>query len=197
LNQQHNKIFVLGYNKTGTKSLSKALTILGFKVMDTNGGGQLLLDVFDNLKNNKPILNQYQEYDAFIDYPIFEPTIFSHIVDEYPNANYISLTRNLDDYVESVLKDKVKRLQQGIIDSWNWLGVGKQEVFENYPEYQKNWIKNRTEFKHQSNLNWLKKKDINWLDLDICSGDEWNKLCNYLGTEVPNVKFPNINKSRI
>ena len=32
------KIFVFGYNKTGTMSLEKALTILGYKVFHTRGG---------------------------------------------------------------------------------------------------------------------------------------------------------------
>ena len=36
------KLFVLGYNKTGTKSLAKALEILGYNVLHTGGGGEFL-----------------------------------------------------------------------------------------------------------------------------------------------------------
>ena len=187
------KIFVLGYNKTGTKSLTEALEILGYNVFNTGGGTQDNFEniVYDNLKSNCPILNGVDRYDCYIDWPIFEPTIFSHIIDEYPDAKYISLTRGYDDYVESVLRDKIKRLKDGIENSWNWLGVGDKEVFENYPEYQKEWVKERVEFKHQSNLRWLEKKKIGYLDLNICDdGDSWEKLCLFLDIPIPNEDFP-------
>jgi len=192
------KIFVFGYNKTGTMSLEKALTILGYKVFHTRGG--LLKNnmyVFQyNLHMQRDILKDVDMYDCYIDYPIYEPAVFSHIVDEYPDAKYISLTRNLDDYVEAVLQDKIKRLKRGSFDNWNWLGVGDEEVFKNYPDYQKQWIKGRTEFKHDSNINLLFKNNINYLNMNICdNGDGWEKLCKFLDKEVPNADFPHNNKT--
>ena len=192
------KIFVFGYNKTGTMSLEKALTILGYKVFHTRGG--LLKNnmyVFQyNLHMQRNILTGIDCYDCYLDYPIYEPTVFSHIVHEYPDAKYISLTRNLDDYVEAVLEDKIKRLKQGSFDNWNWLGVGDEEVFKNYPDYQKQWIKGRTEFKHDSNISLLFKNNINYLNMNICdNGDGWEKLCKFLDKEVPNADFPHNNKT--
>ncbi len=194
-----NKIFVFGYNKTGTKSLEKALNLLGYKVLHTKGGNfkKCLWEITKNLHiPGKNILDGLGEYDCYMDYPIYEPTIFSHIVHEYPDAKYISLTRNLDDYVESVLQDKIKNLDDGHINSWNWLGVGDEEVFKNYPDYQKQWIKDRTEFKHDSNISLLFKNNINYLNMNICdNGDDWEKLCKFLDKEIPNVDFPHKNKS--
>ena len=188
------KIFVLGYNKTGTKSLAEALRILGYDVLHTRGGdsSQGSLDkIYENLKNNHSVLRGLEKYDCYLDYPIFEPIVFSHIVDEYPDAKYISLTRSLDGYVKSVLRDKIKRLEGGDVDSWNWLGVGDKEVFENYPEYQKEWVKGKTKFKHQSNLRWLEKKGIDYLNFNICDdGDGWEELCSFLDRLIPNEDFP-------
>ena len=187
------KIFVLGYNKTGTKSLSKALDILGYNVLHTGGGGAYLEKIGWNLYDNKPILDGLDEYECYIDYPIFEPTVFSHLVFEYPDAKYISLTRDLDEYVESVLRDKIKRLDEGVMDSWNWLGVGDKEVFENYPDYQKEWVKGRMMFKHYSNISLLKKNNMEYLEMNICDdGDGWEKLCGYLSHAIPEIDFPNI-----
>ena len=184
------KIFVLGYNKTGTKSLANALEILGYKVLHTGGGGAHLEKIGWNMYYNSSILDGLDEYECYIDYPIFEPTVFSHLVFEYPTAKYISLTRDLDGYVDSVLRDKIKRLDDGIVNSWNWLGVGGKEVFKNYPKYQKEWIKEKTEFKHQSNLRFLKKKGIKYLDMNICdNGDGWEELCPFLDKSIPNEEF--------
>ena len=188
-----NKIFVFGYNKTGTMSLEKALTILGYKVFHTRGG--LLKNnmyVFQyNLHMQRDILTGIDCYDCYLDYPIYEPTVFSHIVHEYPDAKYISLTRSLDGYVDSVLRDKIKRIRQGNFDNWNWLGVGEEEVFRNYPEYQKEWVKGRIQFKHYSNVRFLNKKKIDYLQMNICDkGDGWEVLCSFLDKPIPDKEFP-------
>ena len=97
-----NKIFVFGYNKTGTMSLEEALTILGYKVLSGRSGDfkKFRWGIADNLHiPGKNVLDGLDEYDCYLDYPIYEPTVFSHIVHEYPDAKYISLTKNLDDYV--------------------------------------------------------------------------------------------------
>jgi len=196
-----NKIFVFGYNKTGTKSLEKALNLLGYKVLHTGGGNfkECLGGIAKNLHiPGKNILDGLDEYDCYIDYPIYEPTVFSHIVDEYPDAKYISLTRSLDGYVDSVLRNKIQNLDEGDIDSWNWLGVGDEEVFRNYPEYQKEWVKGRAQFKHDSNVRFLNKKNIDYLDMNICDdSDSWKKLCKFLDKEIPDVDFPHENESNI
>ena len=61
------KIFVLGYNKTGTKSLAKALEILGYDVLHTRGGRKSLEVMYDNLVEDKPILNGLDKYDCYLD----------------------------------------------------------------------------------------------------------------------------------
>jgi hypothetical protein len=183
------KLFVLGYNKTGTKSLETAIKILGYSALHT-GGGKYTEEIYYNMYNNRPILHGI-DYQSYLDYPIYEPTVFSHIVHEYPDAKYISLTRDLDGYVDSVLRDKIKRLEEGVVDSWNWLGVGDIELFENYPQYQKDWIKERTLFKHHSNISLLKKNNIEYLEMNICdNGEGWKELCSFLDKPVPNVEFP-------
>ena len=83
-----------------------------------------------------------------------------------------------------------ERLDEGVIDSWNWLGVGDKEVFENYPDYQKEWVKGRMMFKHYSNISLLKKNSIGYLSMDIKDG--WEKLCGYLSHAIPGVDFPYI-----
>jgi len=197
------KIFVLGYNKSGTVSLNQALQILGYDVSHTGSGDnfmETLIKLSNNLEFGMGILDGIDEYDCYLDYPIYEPTIFSHIVIEYPDAKYISLTKNLDDYVDSALRAKIRDIKNGNKNTWNWLGVGDEEVFRNYPEYQKEWVKYSTTFKHKSNLKHLSNfgNPENILHMNICDdGDGWKKLCKFLNKEIPNIEFPYENKNEI
>jgi hypothetical protein len=188
------KVFVLGWNKSGTKSLTKALEILGYNVLDTAGGGKTVEVIKDNILNQKPIMTNLEQYDCYVDFPFFEPLVFSHLVNENKNAKYISLTRNLDDYVDSVLKHKIRNIENGVEPSWHWLGTGDKNTFLNFPQELKDWIKRKTWFNHLSNLNWLKKHNIDYLELDITKGDKWEKLCKYLDKEIPTQEFPYLNK---
>ena len=196
------KIFVLGYNKSGTISLSQSLQILGYSVLHTGSNNfmEILMKFSNNLELGMGILDGIDKYDCYLDYPIYEPTVFSHIVDEYPDAKYISLTKNLDDYVDSALRAKVRDIKNGNKNTWNWLGVGDEEVFRNYPEYQKEWVKRRTTFKHKSNLKHLSNlgNTENILHMNICDdGDGWRELCKFLNKEIPNIEFPYENKNEI
>jgi hypothetical protein len=201
--EKMSKIFVLGYNKSGTISLSQALQILGYDVSHTGSGDnfmETLIKLSNNLEFGMGILDGIDEYDCYLDYPIYEPTIFSHIVIEYPDAKYISLTKNLDDYVDSALRAKIRDIKNGNKNTWNWLGVGDEEVFRNYPEYQKEWVKRRTTFKHKSNLKHLSNlgNTENILHMNICDdGDGWRELCKFLNKEIPNIEFPYENKNEI
>jgi len=196
------KIFVLGYNKSGTISLSQSLQILGYSVLHTGSNNfmETIMKFSNNLELGMGILDGIDKYDCYLDYPIYEPTVFSHIVDEYPDAKYISLTKNLDDYVDSALRAKVRDIKNGNKNTWNWLGVGDEEVFRNYPEYQKEWVKRRTTFKHKSNLKHLSNlgNTENILHMNICDdGDGWRELCKFLNKEIPNIEFPYENKNEI
>ena len=74
--------------------------------------------------------------------------------------------------------------------------MGDEKVFKKYPQYQKDWIKDRAMFKHNSNLRLLNKKKINYLDMNICDkNDGWDKLCPFLDKSIPSRNFPFRNKS--
>ena len=77
------------------------------------------------------------------------------------------------------------------------MGVGDEKTFENYPKYQKKWMKEKAYFKHTSNLLWLKKLKINYLEMNITQGDGWDKLCPYLDKDIPDTIFPHSNKGSL
>ena len=67
------KIFVLGYNKTGTISLSQSLQILGYSVLHTGSNNfmEILMKFSNNLELGMGILDGIDKYDFYLDYQIY------------------------------------------------------------------------------------------------------------------------------
>ena len=202
------KYFVFGYSKTGSTSLSEAFEILKLNSLHTSHRKQkfesykMVLDkYYNNILTDRPILHGFDEYDCYLDYPVHESLIFSHIVLEYPDAKYISLTRNLDGWIESLLKNKIRIMKKWpdiSHEAFKFLGDGDLNYFLDYPKHMKNHIKLQTKLKHKSNVRFLKKyvSDENILFMNICDeGHGWKELCPFLNLSIPDIKFPRENIS--
>ena len=83
-----NKIFVIGFHKTGTKSLASALKKLGYRVTGPNGIEDP--DIADNVYSMAYTL--VEQYDAFQDNPW--PIIYKEIDKRYPESKFILTLRD-------------------------------------------------------------------------------------------------------
>lgn len=88
------KVFCVGYVKTGTTSLNKALNILGYRsVRLLNGCIEPQEGWIEYIKKCN--------YDAFTDYPMFEGNLFQKIDVAYPNSKFILTERDLESWKKS------------------------------------------------------------------------------------------------
>lgn len=97
------KVICVGMNKTGTKSITKALRQLGFTVFDWEE--QIFdfldhwLDVFQN--GAKPDVNRvYQNADAVVDIP--GNFFYEEILESFPECKVVLSEREEDSWVKSV-----------------------------------------------------------------------------------------------
>jgi hypothetical protein len=74
------KIFLIGWHKTGTKSIASCLRTLGFQTK------HFPIELY-NGKNIDFAHEMFDEYDAFCDLPI--PLIYRELDQIYPNARFI------------------------------------------------------------------------------------------------------------
>ena len=92
------KVFGIGFHRTGTSSLGRALEQLGYNVCgnfihnETNLGDTLHQRAYD----------MAERYDAFQDFPW--PLLYRELDKRYPGSRFILTTRNTDAWVRSVLK---------------------------------------------------------------------------------------------
>ncbi len=174
--KEFNKVFGIGLGKTGTFSLTDALELLGIPTLHHAKRVRRVLQ--EEREEDKKILSTFSEYRGFTDHPFNR--IYKEADEEYPNSKFILTLRDLDDWVLSKYK-------------W-WTHKPESYKKENGPfdvQEQKDWHR-----RHIANaLEYFSGRDEDFITLRICEGEGWNKLCPFLGVNVPDCNFPHSNKS--
>ena len=178
------KIFVIGFNKTGTTSLHKALQLLGYKSIhyrdDQRRNIKNIID--QNLKEGKQILHSLDQYDAISDWhPRDDWQLFADLDEQYPKSKFILLIRDL----ESWLKSRENHIKCAIANK----GYSDWEI--NREMWTKDWHEHQTVIRKHFIM---RQNDL--LEMNIIAGDGWEKLAPYLGHEIPQVAFPCSNKTQ-
>lgn len=173
------KIFCIGFHKTGTTSLALALEMLGYQVTGPNGVRDP--NIAQNVYNLAESL--VKKYDAFQDNPW--PIIYKYLDEKYPNSKFILTVRDS----KSWIKSQVRHFDRKETPMRNWIyGVGCPKGNENI--YLKRFERHNKEVIH-----YFRNRPNDLLVLDLAKGDGWEKLCSFLGAEIPNTPFPHANEA--
>lgn len=172
-------IFNIGSNRSGTRSLTEALCILGIKSLHyTLGDLNLHQDiVLKNLKKNQKLFESVdRDYQGFSDF--VGENYYQILYEQYPNSKFILTTRPFNDWCrsyEQLLVSERKIMKKKLLTSYkNAINI-----------YYNKGIEIRSFF--------LDKPD-QFLEIKICSGQGWETLCPFLGVDIPHVPFPYLNK---
>ena len=205
------KIICAGLSKTGTKSLAKALRILGFKVFDFDEHGHFHIDQWFEIycEGKSPdFASMYKDVDAVTDLP---PAFwFEEIYQAFPDAKVIlSLRDNEDVWVKSRVQEHELYQTLGgflnrVLVKWPLIIVkrirGSYTIFEVLNEmitaaYGSLNPKSTVLFKkkyrqHNERVQAVIPKE-KLLIYNLKQG--WKPLCEFLGCDVPEVEFPKEN----
>jgi hypothetical protein len=174
-----NKVFCIGMFKTGTTSIGNAFQILGYKTLMGPWWPKDIMIIDDwGLKSQEEwneydevILNKTKEFDAFQDYPWM--FCFKKCYEWYPDAKFILLERNPE------------KLAESDINMWR-----KERVPEDKIPKKEKFIR-RYQNQFDEAVEFFEGKE-NFMIMDIKEG--WEKLCPFLGEEIPKTPFPHSNK---
>lgn len=178
------KVFVIGMFKTGTKSMGKALRILGYQVTDRPW---FILN--DNWCNDISKWEQYfpvikeraSQYNGFSDAPWM--FLYNYLDMWYPDAKFILTVRK--DFETYYLSEMYQ---------WrNKKSPPTKEKFKKRYVDHNNQVKKYFEFMSQY------RKENNFIELCLENGDSfqnWLTICSFLNRDIPKEPFPHINKSR-
>jgi hypothetical protein len=182
------KVFCIGLNKTGTRSLSEALTILGLRSLHWGGsdaadalrrGPEIRAAVERALAEGRPLLADIEEADAYSDILALS-TNFDVLDRQYPASKFILTVRDLDDWLDSRRRHVETNIERHARGEYN----GTFLVVD-YP----GWTEEKTSHEQRVRSYFADRPNA-LLVMDIAAGDGWDELCPFLDREVPDEPFP-------
>lgn len=163
------KIFGVGFMRTGTSSLTRALRELGYVIIHPPRPALLpeMLKEITNTDgaNDSPIAYQYKKLDKI-----------------FPNTKWILTTRKLETWLKSVEYFLRVAYDSGADDEIRTLLYGYNKFDKK--KYTEAFIRH-----HKEVIEYFKDRELLIMNLD--EGDfNWKKLCRFLGRRIPKTPFP-------
>jgi hypothetical protein len=168
------KVFGIGFHKTGTTSLANALSYLGYRVTGPNWVDhpniaeqvyELAFDLAD-------------KFDAFQDNPW--PILYRELDQKFPGSKFILTLRPQDEWIKSV----VDHFNEEETPMREWIyGIGR-------PRGREDIYVARYDRHNREVLDYFKHREKDLLVLNITAGEGWEKLCPFLGEQIPAKRFP-------
>lgn len=174
------KIFCIGFQKTGTTSLGKALEILGYNVCGPVGVTNPEIEE----KALQWAIERVPHYDAFQDNPW--PLLYKELDRLYPGSKFILTSRNPRSWIKSVYR--YFGSYEAAAEVWIYGGVGTP--INNRHRFVKRYKQHNREVR-----DYFKNRPDDFIEIDFSKGHGWKEICAFLGDDIPETPFPRSNAS--
>ena len=208
-----NKIFAIGLGHTGTRSLDKALHILGIKSTHWPTDKK----TYNELLRGNYKLSILKEYDAITDITTVE--FYPQLDKAYPGSKFVLTVRDKEPWLASMNKinnDWLKYFGQIIPLNWqkfkkevtayggvirflrNIIYRTKMINFQRITTYgalafeDKDRRSDVYDAHHKNVFDYFKDRPNDLLVMNVCNGDGWDLLCKFLSRPTPDIPFPHV-----
>ena len=179
------KIFGIGFQKTGTSSLNRALALLGY-----NAAGGIRINHPKGIYIEPPLtkekilpvaLARAREADAFSDNPW--PLLIREMDVEFPGSKFVLTYRDPDRWLHSI----VRHFGDTSSDVMQWIyGVP-------FPKGNEARCLHVYAAHNDAVRAYFAGRPSDLLEIDFETGDGWLELCAFLDRPVPAARFPHDN----
>lgn len=207
--KSYNKIFCIGFGKTGTTSLGKVLKDMGFSLGNQAVGEMLLRDYAEKRYDN--IINYFHTANAFQDCPSSLPGIYRIQDKEFTNSKFIISVRNSDQqWYESLSRfhtrvfsssddlPSIEDLKNANYRYKSWALYSHQTIYNvpKVPLFDPTHYK-RIYCKHLEDVEDYFAGRDNLLKINLEEKDSLKKLCEFLDFKAPtNYNIPHLQNSK-
>ncbi len=177
--ENKNKVFVIGFHKTGTTSIENALERLDYRVY---GGDKNLLKFGDRNDLLKYIEKTLLNWDAVQDMPW--PLFYRELKELYPDAKFILTLRNTEAWIDSVVRH------------WGSIRVPLHRKIYGVPcaEGHEEYYIKAYETHNEKVLEFFQSKS-NFLLMEQDKNFDYRTLCDFLDLGIPSEEFPHSRKN--
>jgi len=177
-----NKVFGIGLNKTGTKTLGACLVHFGYKHKSVD------VPAFELYKKGdlNGLFEIIYKYDSFEDWPW--PLIYKEVDEKFPDSKFILTIRKTPEIWYKSLCRHAEYYGPGKyrkhIYGFEWPHKHKQHHLAFYDKH----VEDVTDY--------FKSQPEKLLIVCWENGDGWEKLSSFLGVDCPKIPLPHTNKRR-
>lgn len=172
------KIFCIGFQKTGTSSMGRALEALGYRVCGAVGLKEENLEV----RIRELAFPLVPKFDAFQDNPW--PILYEELDQRYPGSKFILTRRQPDSWIHSVVRHFGTTPRPMI----QWI-YGAPFPVGNEPAFLERYERHNREVE-----SYFSDRPQDLLIIDLEANDHWQKIAEFLEAPAPSDEFPHANK---
>ena len=177
------KVFCIGFQKTGTTSLDKALKTLGYRVTGVFGR-KLTYEEFrrDYVEMG---LKLAAECDAVQDMPW--PLMFRELDATFPGARFVLTIRDTEKWYKSISShfgDNPYHIQQNTYGEDAGTPIGNEQRYKAIYDAHNDAVRE-----------YFKQRPNDLLVMNLERGDGWEQLCPFLGEPIPRKPFYRANSA--
>jgi tetratricopeptide (TPR) repeat protein len=186
------KVFCIGFNRTGSTSMGDVFKILEYNVKGEVKKQEEWMGEKELESIKKFILSISEDYNAFYHEPWNQ--FYKELDLKYPDSKFILTIRD----EHSWLKSFNNYFKDSGNNNWTPFLLGNYNV-KDISDTTKNNKYFTSKFKehNQSVIDYFKDTPEKLLVMNIFNGDDWDKLCPFLGYDINNLNntpFPHSNK---
>jgi len=196
------KIFCVGLNKTGTTSLKKLFTKLGYAVGNQRHAELLMTDYYNN--NFNSIIKYSKTAQVFQDAPFSLKETFIHLDKAFPKAKFILTIRNSSDqWYDSLTKfhsikfgggelptaQKLKDVDY-VYKGWVWENISKLFGTNEFEPYEKERLTKYYDQHNEAIIEYFANRPNKLLVINLQEKGSFSLFCNFLEIKTTLNEFP-------
>jgi hypothetical protein len=188
--RRHPKVFCIGLSRTGTTSITMALSRIGWHTYHS----LVRLARYpsaDEFHGEARVVRRWADaFDAFTDIP--PTTVYQELADLYPDSLFILTSRDPEAWANSM----VSFIETMRPMTLNMPNLPVRDLFRcTYGEWEENTVEDwkQTYIHYESNvLDFFRDKPGRLLQLNITDGEGWKEIAAFLRVEPPDEPFPHV-----